>query len=137
MGVVTVVLEKMSHLKDTDGAMNHPDPYVTFHLEEDNIILDKNLGKQQSSTKKCTCNPTYNETFTFNNVDSLKNVVLMVRVFDEDFGRDDAMGKLRIKLDEEALTPGEFKNFNQKLEKSGKGMFSRDARIELKIKYDQ
>jgi Ca2+-dependent lipid-binding protein len=106
-------------------------------LEKDNLILDKDYGKQQSTTKKCTCNPTYNETFTFNNVEGLDNLVLMCRVYDEDWGRDDAMGKLKIKLEQEGLKSGEFKEFNEKLERTGKGLFSRDARIQLKVKFDE
>lgn len=114
-----------------------PDPYVIFHLKEDNVLLDKNYGKQQSSTKKGTCNPTYDETFTFNEVPSLKKLVLLISVFDEDIGRDDAMGKLKLKLEDEGLAPGQFKTFDTKLEKSGKGMFSKDARITIKVKYDE
>lgn len=136
MGVLTVVLEKMSNLKDTDAAMNHPDPYVIFHLEQDNWTIDKNYGKQTSSVKKCTCNPKYGETFTFEDVKSLNNLVLAMKVYDEDWGRDDHMGHCKIKL-EHKLTPGEEKEFVEELEKSGKGMFSRSARIHLKIKYDE
>ena len=57
-----------------------PDPYVMFHLEQDNILLDKNYGKQQSSTKKCTCNPKYDEKFVFQDVDTLNNLVLGIKV---------------------------------------------------------
>ena len=134
MGVLTVVLRKLSNLKDTDGAMNHPDPYVIFHLEQDNWTIDKNYGKQTSTVKNGTCNPTYGETFTFEDVKSLNNLVLECKVYDQDFGRDDAMGQLKIKL-ERALTPGEEREFDEKLDDSGKGLFSRKARIHLKITY--
>mmetsp|Transcript_1468 Transcript_1468/g.2550 ORF Transcript_1468/g.2550 Transcript_1468/m.2550 type:complete len:137 (-) Transcript_1468:114-524(-) len=135
MGRLTVILDKMTDLKDTDGPMNHPDPYVIFHLEQDNLILDKNYGKQESSVKKCTCNPHYNETFTFENVESLKNLELNIKVYDQDFGRDDAMGKKNIKLED--LTPGEETEFVEKLDKDGKGLFRASARIYLKVKYDE
>jgi Ca2+-dependent lipid-binding protein len=126
----------MRNLRDTDGAMNHPDPYVMFHLEQDNLVLDKNYGKQQSSTKKCTCNPDYNETFTFENVPSLDNLVLGIKIYDEDFGRDDHMGQKKIKL-ERSLTPGEEKSFNEELDRDHKGLLRKDATIQLKITYDE
>jgi hypothetical protein len=46
------------------------------------------------------------------------------------------MGEKRIKL-ERALTPGEEKEFNEELDKDHKGFLHRDARIYLKIKYDE
>lgn len=58
MGKVTVTLDRLKNLKDTDGAMNHPDPYVIFTLEKNNWgPMDKKYGKQTSTTKRCTCNP--------------------------------------------------------------------------------
>ena len=92
MGVLTVYLDRISNLKDTDGAMNHPDPYVMFHLEQENWGLDKNYGKHKSTVKKSTCNPTYEEEFKFEDVPSLDNLTLHVKVYDEDWGRDDAIG---------------------------------------------
>jgi hypothetical protein len=59
------------------------------------------------------------------------------QVYDEDFGRDDPMGKLKIKLDDEGLQVGEEKQFNEKLERTHKGMFSRDARIFLKVTFTE
>ncbi|KAL3911935.1 MAG: hypothetical protein SGARI_001404 [Bacillariaceae sp.] len=126
----------MTNLKDTDGAMNHPDPYVIFHLENDNWGLDKNYGKQQSTTKKCTCNPSYDETFTFENVQKLDNLVLNCKVYDEDFGRDDHMGQKKLKL-ENMLTPGETLEWSDELDKDHKGLFRKDAKLFLNIKYDE
>lgn len=117
--------------------MNHPDPYVVFHLENDNWgPLDKDYGKQQSTTKKYTCNPTYDETFTFNDVESLDNLVLDLKVYDEDFGRDDHMGQKKIKL-QNVLSPGEEKDFEDELDRDHKGLFRKDARIFLTLKYEE
>jgi hypothetical protein len=63
--------------------------------------------------------------------------LLTHQVYDEDYGLDDAMGKLKIKLDEEGLQPGEEKQFNEKLERTHKGLFSRDARIYLKVSFTE
>lgn len=116
--------------------MNHPDPYVVFHLENDNWGFDKNYGKQTSTIKKCTCNPTYNETFTFNDIEKLDNLVLSLKVYDSDFGRDDHMGQKLLKL-ENLLTPGEEREFIEELDKDHKGIFRKDAKIHLKVKYDE
>ena len=80
MGVLTVVLDRIENLRDEDG-LGKSDPYVKFHLEQDNFVLDKNYGKQTSSKKKNELNPVYDETFTFGDVpDDLKNMVLWVKV---------------------------------------------------------
>jgi Ca2+-dependent lipid-binding protein len=87
MGVLTVHLDKVTHLKDDDGlGMGKSDPYVLFELEQDNLLLDKNFGTQKSSKKKDDCNPVYNETFKFNIPDKvgLKNVELTCKIMDDD-----------------------------------------------------
>jgi Ca2+-dependent lipid-binding protein len=104
MGVLTVLLDKCLNLKDADGPMNKSDPYVMFTLTQDNWgPFDKNFGKAESTHKKGDCNPVYNETFTFE-IPSLKNMVLHVKVKDEDWGLDDKLGWCKIKLDELGLS---------------------------------
>jgi hypothetical protein len=110
------------------------DPYVIFHLEQDNLVLDKQYGKQESTVKKCTCNPNYGEVFSFENVPSLDNLVLSLKVYDSDFGRDDHMGQKKFKL-EKLLTPGQEKEFNEELDRDHKGLLRKDATIQLKIKF--
>ena len=78
MGVLTVVLKKITNLKDSD-TLGRSDPYVMFHLEQDNWLRDRNMGKHTSSTKKNDCNPTYDETFTFEDVNTLDNMKLYVK----------------------------------------------------------
>merc|ERR1712025_584300 len=73
--------------------------------EQDNYFLDRDYGYQVSSTKKNDLNPVWNEDFDFRNVPSLENMVLTLRVFDEDIGsRDDKCGHCKIKLDKENIT---------------------------------
>jgi Ca2+-dependent lipid-binding protein len=118
--------------------LNNPDPYVEFCLENDNFgPFDKSYGKQTSSVKKGTCNPNYDdETFVFSDVRKLDNLVLTLKVYDSDMGRDDHMGEKKLNL-ERSLTPGVEKDFVEELDKDRKGMFQRDAKIYLKIKYDE
>ena len=78
MGVLTVLLKKITNLRDTDG-VGKSDPYVKFELEKDKWMFDKTLGKFTSSKKKNECNPEYNETFTFDNVSSLENMLLHIK----------------------------------------------------------
>lgn len=103
MGVLTVKLIKVLNLRDADG-VGSSDPYVKFDLEQDNFLFDKDFGKQQSSKKADTLDPEYNETFTFKDVPSLKNMVLNVRILDDDIGFDDQIGNCQIDLEDENLS---------------------------------
>ena len=158
MGVLTVVLEKITHLRDEDG-IGKSDPYVKFHLEKDNWFFDKSLGKYSetvirkshtadltprfrttvgkytSSKKKNDLNPVYGETFEFPNIDSLENMVLHVKVMDDDFGIDDSLGGCDIKLEKMGLTEEPVDVEKVIDNKKGEGWFSRKAKIYLKISY--
>ena len=137
MGKVTVVLEKLKNLKDTDGAMNHPDPYVKMELEKDNFgPFDKKYGEFVSTTKKGTCNPHYDETFVFDGVDTTDNLELKIKVYDSDWGKDDHLGEKTFKL-EGMLNPGQTVELDEELDKDHKGWLSRDARIILQITYEE
>jgi Ca2+-dependent lipid-binding protein len=78
MGVLTVVLKRINHLQD-DDTLGKSDPYVKFHLEHDNWLVDKNMGKHQSTKKKNQINPVYNETFKFEDISKLDNLKLYVK----------------------------------------------------------
>jgi Ca2+-dependent lipid-binding protein len=66
---------------------------------------DKDFGYQKSSTKKNNLNPVWNEDFQWSNISDLENMVLTMRIFDEDFGsRDDKCGRCKIKLANEGLS---------------------------------
>lgn len=134
MGVLTVYLDKIRHLTDEDG-VGKSDPYVVFHLEQDNAIFDKNYGRQSSSKKPNDCNPEYGETFTFEDVPSLNKLVLKVSVMDDDVGGDDKIGSCEIDL--ESLNPDEEGNGVQMVIDPKKGWFSKSAEIFLKISYTE
>jgi Ca2+-dependent lipid-binding protein len=133
MGIVTVYLDKISNLQDEDS-MGKSDPYVVFRLEQDNYIFDKGYGKKVSSKKKNDLNPEYGETFEFPKVPTLKNLVLHVRVLDDDFGFDDLLGSCNINL--EKLKEGKPMEIEKVIEhKKTGGWFSKKAKIYLKVSY--
>ena len=78
MGVLTVKLVKIDHLRDNDS-LGKSDPYVKFELEKDKLLFNKTLGKHQSSKKKNDCNPVYNETFKFDNVPTMEKMKLQLK----------------------------------------------------------
>jgi len=80
---------------------------VRFELEQDNTFFDKDFGEKISSKKKDEANPEYNEEFTFSDVPTLENMVLTVKVMDDDMLSDDKIGKCQIKLDDVGFTSGE------------------------------
>ena len=134
MGKIKVFLDKITNLADTD-VIGKADPYVIFHLEQDNIMFDKNYGKKKSTKKKGDLNPVYGETFEWDDVKSLKNLVLWVKVMDDDFGimNDDKLGKCKIDLEELGLsaTPtGTDRVIDNKL-------IRKDARIFLQISWEE
>jgi Ca2+-dependent lipid-binding protein len=137
MGVLTVYLDKISHLRDADGMGNKSDPYVKFELEKDGWVFDKTLGKFQSTKKKNDLNPDYGETFVFENVPTTENMVLNVKVMDDDYGFDDSLGGCVIKLEKLGLSesPKDVEEVIDK--KKGEGMFSRRAKIFLKISFTE
>lgn len=137
MGVLTVYLDKISNLRDEDGIGNKSDPYVKFELEKDNWVFDKTLGKFQSTKKQNELNPEYGETFVFENVPTTENMVLHVKVMDDDYGLDDSMGGCEIKLEKLDLseTPTEVEKVIDN--KKGQGLFSRKAKIFLQISFTE
>jgi Ca2+-dependent lipid-binding protein len=134
MGVVTVYLDKISNLQDEDS-LGKSDPYVVFCLEQKNFIFDTGYGKKISSKKKNDLNPDYGETFKFPKVPTLENLVLHVRVLDDDdFGFNDLLGSCHINL--EKLKEDEPMQIEKVIEhKKIGGWFSKNAKIYLKVSY--
>jgi Ca2+-dependent lipid-binding protein len=132
MGILTVVLEKVTHLKDQD-LLGTSDPYVKFELEQDNLLLDKNFGEKKSSRKKSELSPVYNETFTFENLPGLKNLELTCKIIDDDKLDTDKMGKCKIKLEDLNLGPHPIM-IDRVVDAN---LFSKDARIYLRLSYTE
>lgn len=100
-----VYLDKVTNLADAD-LIGKSDPYVKFHLEQDNMVFDKNFGKKNSSKKKDDLNPVYGETFEFEFPATLglQNMVLTCTVMDDDPIKDDKLGWCKVKLQDLGLT---------------------------------
>jgi Ca2+-dependent lipid-binding protein len=134
MGVLTVTLEKVMNLRDKDR-LGRTDPYVRFELKKDRIGLDKSYGKKESSRKSGTCNPEYNETFTWNDVDSLNNMELVVKVMDEDVGLDDAVGYVELDL-EHANISDTPKPVTLVIDPKRFSVFKTEATIHLQVSFE-
>jgi Ca2+-dependent lipid-binding protein len=100
MSILNVKLLKVTNLADKD-LIGKSDPYVKFHLEQDNVVFDKDFGTKKSTTKKGQLNPVYNETFAWEMPSKmgLKNVVLRCTIKDDDPLFDDKLGFCKIKLE--------------------------------------
>lgn len=133
MGVLTVLLDKCTGLKDSDSAMNGSDPYVVLRVEKDNWgPLDKSYGKKTSSKKQGNQNPVWGETFTWELPD-LKNMVLYAKVMDSDIGLDDKLGNCEIKLDKVGLS-GEPMEITKVVDNN---LIFKDGKIVLQISYTE
>ncbi|XP_011499527.1 PREDICTED: synaptotagmin 1-like [Ceratosolen solmsi marchali] len=90
-GKLTVVILEAKNLKKMDvGGLS--DPYVKIALMQNG----KRLKKKKTSIKKCTLNPYYNESFTFEvPFEQIQKVNLMVTVVDYDrIGTSEPIGKV-------------------------------------------
>lgn len=130
MGALTILLEKVDNLRDGD-LIGKSDPYVVFELKQDNFVLDKHFGKQESSHKSNVLSPVYNETFHFSEIPSLNNMVLSVTIMDDDIGGDDKLGSCKIKLENLGLTTTP-KNVEHVVDRK---LFRSNAVIHLKLSY--
>ncbi|XP_043277016.1 synaptotagmin 1 isoform X2 [Venturia canescens] len=90
-GKLTVVILEAKNLKKMDvGGLS--DPYVKIALMQNG----KRLKKKKTSIKKCTLNPYYNESFSFEvPFEQIQKVNLMVTVVDYDrIGTSEPIGKV-------------------------------------------
>jgi Ca2+-dependent lipid-binding protein len=132
MGRLTIFLEKATNIADKD-LIGKTDPYVRFELEQDNLIGDHDYGFQRSSVKKDDTNPEYNETFIFNNIKTLNNLVLKVRILDDDFAGDDKVGYCKIKLEDLGLTSSPMA-----IERVvDRNLLTKNGMVYLKLSYDE
>jgi Ca2+-dependent lipid-binding protein len=133
MGVFTVLLEKIDHLRDSDG-IGRSDPYVKFELEKDKLLFDRSFGKKESTKKRNDLNPEYNEAFEFEGVPSLNNMVLKIWILDDDIGLDKKIGACEINLEKLDLTQDLSDTISKTVE-SKPGLFKRDAVIHIKLSF--
>ena len=78
------------------GFIGKADPYVEISIFQSG----KEFAKAKTDTQKNNQNPVFNKTIFFDlpelNDEGLKNIKLEFTVMDEDFGKDDFIGKLII-----------------------------------------
>ncbi|KAF8364188.1 snt-1 [Pristionchus pacificus] len=92
-GKLTVVILEAKNLKKMDvGGLS--DPYVKIVLMQGG----KRLKKKKTSIKKCTLNPYYNESFSFEvPFEQIQKVGLMITIMDYDkLGSNDAIGRVLV-----------------------------------------
>uniref|UniRef100_A0A6B2E8M3 Putative ca2+-dependent phospholipid-binding protein synaptotagmin n=1 Tax=Phlebotomus kandelakii TaxID=1109342 RepID=A0A6B2E8M3_9DIPT len=92
-GKLTVVILEAKNLKKMDvGGLS--DPYVKIALMQNG----KRLKKKKTSIKKCTLNPYYNESFSFEvPFEQIQKVQLVVTVVDYDrIGTSEPIGKVML-----------------------------------------
>ncbi|GAB6024767.1 Arf guanine nucleotide exchange factor syt1 [Chamberlinius hualienensis] len=90
-GKLTVVILEAKNLKKMDvGGLS--DPYVKIAL----MMNGKRVKKKKTSIKKCTLNPYYNESFTFEvPFEQIQKVQLVVTVVDYDrIGTSEPIGRV-------------------------------------------
>lgn len=90
-GKLTVVILEAKNLKKMDvGGLS--DPYVKIAL----MMNGKRIKKKKTSIKKCTLNPYYNESFTFEvPFEQIQRVQLVITVVDYDrIGTSEPIGKV-------------------------------------------
>lgn len=135
MPPLTIHLIRIIGLTDDDHR-DKADPYVKFELVQDNIGFrrDKDYGEMISSRKTNQRNPVYNETFVFEDIPTLNNMELKVKVMDDDIGdADDKLGQCLVKLEKMDLDPIPIE-VRRKIDDN---IFSPDAYIVLKISYGE
>merc|ERR1712032_460067 len=130
-GKLNVKVVKARHLADKDLA-GKTDPYVILELEQDNILRDKDYGTQRTSTKKGTCDPDWDEEFSFT-IPTLDNMVLSCKVYDDDIGRDDKCGRCKIHLEKEGLSASPKKI----VKVIDRNLLSKDGKLEVEISYEE
>ncbi|CAF3995271.1 unnamed protein product [Rotaria sordida] len=90
-GKLTVTILEAKNLRKMDvGGLS--DPYVKLIL----MMNDKRLKKKKTSIKKCTLNPYFNESFTFEvSFEEIQKVKLLIIVVDYDrIGTSEPIGKV-------------------------------------------
>lgn len=90
MATITVTVVAATNLEDSDGPFSGSDPYVYITLD--------GCDAQKTATISGSSNPEWNETLTFEGVESPASKVMSLRIYDDDWGRDDKIGECVLDL---------------------------------------
>eukprot|EP00406_Dinophysis_acuminata_P032378 CAMPEP_0179359170 /NCGR_PEP_ID=MMETSP0797-20121207/79304_1 /TAXON_ID=47934 /ORGANISM="Dinophysis acuminata, Strain DAEP01" /LENGTH=248 /DNA_ID=CAMNT_0021074447 /DNA_START=61 /DNA_END=804 /DNA_ORIENTATION=- len=121
--IEVTVVSAANLMKDDDGPFNGSDPYVYITLED--------CEAQRTATVSGSSDPEWNETLTFEGVENPASKVMKLRVYDDDWGRDDKIGECVLDLGKLVATDGE-QEFERVVDD---GIFS-DATMTFKVKTD-
>jgi len=92
-GKLTIVILEAKNLKKMDvGGLS--DPYVKLSL----MLNGKRIKKKKTTIKKCTLNPYYNESFTFEvPFEQIQKISALVTVVDYDrIGTSEPIGRVAL-----------------------------------------
>jgi len=113
------------------------DPYVKFNLEKDNFgPFDKGYGKMESTKNRDELNPTYGETFTFDDIPDLNDMVLQVTIKDDDIAIDENIGSCKFKLEELGLSSDPME-VDKIVDRKGFGLLRKHAKIYMKLSWTE
>lgn len=90
MTTIIVNVISANNLKDADGPFNGSDPYAYITLD--------GCDAQRTATVSGTSDPEWNETLTFEGVEAPASKVMKIRVYDDDWGKDDKIGECTLDL---------------------------------------
>jgi Ca2+-dependent lipid-binding protein len=123
MANIVVNVISASNLKDDDGPFNGSDPYAYLTLD--------GCDAQRTATVSGSSDPEWNEELTFEGVEAPASKIMKIRVYDDDWGRDDNIGECQLDLGKLIATsePQEFERV------CDDGIFS-DATIKFTVTTD-
>jgi len=122
MATIKVNVVRATNLADNDGPFNGSDPYVYITLD--------GCEAQRTATSSGS-DPEWNEELTFEGVESPASKVMNIRIYDDDWGRDDKIGDFNLDLGKLPCS-GDPQEFNVVVDD---GIFS-DANLEFTVQTD-
>merc|ERR1711920_80319 len=89
MASIAVNVIEATNLEDSDGPFNGSDPYVYITLDG---------CEAQRTASSSGSNPQWDEELTFEGVEMPASKVMNIRIYDDDWGRDDKIGEYNLDL---------------------------------------
>jgi len=122
MAQIVVTVIGTENLADADGPFNGSDPYVYITLDGCEPLR---------TTTSHDENPQWNEELTFEGVEMPASKIMNLRIYDDDWGRDDKIGEFNLDLGKLPCT-GEAQEFDVIVDD---GIFS-DAHLKFNVTTD-
>jgi len=94
MTSITVKVLQATNLEDDDGPFNGSDPYVYIELE----------GCEPQRTTTVGETPVWEEDLNFEGVTSPASKEMIITIYDEDWGKDDKIGRFKLDLGKLKMT---------------------------------